>query len=92
MTSRTPSKPSSEQLQTLSPLLLHRGKPRYTVEDLLQGAHSLRLLCSRLQSSHPSESSKPILTSLEECLELNLQLLEDLQTSSSEEDSPDRPT
>ncbi len=91
MTSKMPSKPNSELLQTLSPQLLHRGKLRYSLEDLLQGAHSLQRLCSRLQSSLPSESSKPILTSLQECLELNLKLLEDLQTSSSEEDSPDRP-
>ncbi len=87
MTSKTPSKPSSEQLLTLSPLLQHQGKPRYTLEDLQQGVHSLLLLCSRLQSSLPNESSKPILTSFQECLVPSSKQLDDLLTSSNLSDS-----
>ncbi len=84
MTSKTPSKPASEQLPTLSPQLLHRGKPRYTLEALPPALHSLRLLCSRLLSSHPSESSKPILISLQLKLLNSSEQLDVLLTSLSE--------
>ncbi len=94
MTLKMPSKPSSEQLLTLSPLLQHQGKPRYSLEDLQRGVHSILLLCSRLQSSLPSESCKQILTSFQECLEPSSRLLDDHLTSliknalSSQEDPP----
>ncbi len=83
MTSKTPSKPSSEQLRTLSPLLQHQGKPRYTPADLQLVARSILLLCSRLQSSLPSESFKQILTSFQEALLLPSKQLDDHLTSLS---------
>lgn len=94
MTSKTRSKPSSEQLLTLSPQLLHRGKLRYSPEELRQGVHSLLLLCSRLQSSLPSESFKQILTSFQDSLLLHSKQLDDhqislsTQTSSSSQEDP----
>ncbi len=94
MTSKTQSKPSSEQLLTLSPQLQHRGKLRYTQEDLRQGALSLLLLCSRLQSSLPSGSFKPILTSFQDSLLLHSKQLDALLMSLEETDlsSPEDPS
>jgi len=92
MISRTQSKLSLEQLQTLCPQLQHQGKRRYTPEDLLLALHSLQQLCSLLQSSLPSESFKSILTSLEGCLQPSSKQVEDLlislikSSSSSQED------
>lgn len=84
MTSKTPSKPSSELPPTQSVQQLHRGRPRYFLADLQRGYHSLLLLCSRLQSSPLNESSKPILLSLEERIQSNSKLLDDHLTSLSE--------
>ncbi len=85
MTSRTPSKPASEQQQMLSPQLQHRGKPRYQLADLQRGQHSLHLLCSRLLSSLPSESSKLILISFQDSLEQHSKQLDAHLISLSEE-------
>ncbi len=94
MTSKMPSKPSSEPRPTPLVRLLHRGKPRYFLEDLQRGQHSLLLLCSRLLSSHPKESSKPILLSLEERIQSNSKLLDDHLTclSADLEKESDQPT
>ncbi len=86
MTSKTPSKPSSERQPTQSHPLLHRGKPRYFLVDLQRGQHSLLLLCSRLLSSHPSESSKQILTSFQEALQPHSKQLDDHLISSSQKE------
>ena len=85
MTSKTPSKPNSEQQPTPSPLLQHRGKPRYSLEDLQRAQHSCQLLCSRLLSSLPNESSKQILTSFQEALLLHSKQLDDHLISSKEQ-------
>ncbi len=84
MTSKTQSKPSLEQLLTLSPQLQHQGRPRYSAAELRRGVHSIQLLCCHLQSSLPSESFKQILTSFQDSLLLHSKLLEDHQTSLEE--------
>ncbi len=81
MTSKMQSKPSSELPQTPLVQQLHRGRPRYTVEDLQRAQHSLHLLCSRLLSSPLNESSRPTLLSLEEKILSNSKLLDDHLTS-----------
>ncbi len=91
MTSKMPSKPSSELPPTLSPLLQHQGKPRYFLVDLQRGQHSLLLLCSRLLSSLPSESCKQILLSFQENLELSSREVDAHLTSLSETDSSSQP-
>ena len=83
MISRTQLKPSSELPQTPLAQLLHRGRPRYTLEDLQQGQRSHQLLLSRLLSSPLSESSKQILISLEVSSLSNSKLLDDHLTSLS---------
>lgn len=87
MTSRTPSKPASEQLQTLSPQLQHRGKPRYLLVDLQRAQRSSLQLCSLLLSSLPSESCKQILTSFQEVLLQHSKLLDDHLISLSGQES-----
>ncbi len=85
MTSKTPSKPSSEKQQMPLAQLLHRGKPRYFLADLLPGLRSAHLLCCRLLSSPHNESSKPTLLSLEAQLDSSSKLLEDHLISLSAE-------
>ncbi len=95
MISKTQSKPSSELPPTPLVQLLHRGKARYTLEDLQQGQRSHQLLLSRLLSSPLSESSRQILISLEVSSLANSKVLDDhlmslsemIRASSSQEDS-----
>jgi len=87
MTSKMPSKPSSEPQPTLSPQLQHRGRPRYFLVDLQRGLHSNLLLCSRLLSSHPIESSKQILISSQANLEEVSKALDAHQISLQEKTS-----
>ncbi len=84
MISRTQSKPSSELPQMPLAQLLHRGRPRYTLEDLQQAQRSHQLLLSRLLSSPHSESSRQILISLEVSSLANSKVLDDHLTSLSE--------
>ncbi len=77
MTSKMPSKHSLEQHPMPSAQLLHRGKPRYFLVDLQRGLHSNLLLCSRLLSSLPIESSKQILISSQQSLEEVSKVLDD---------------
>ncbi len=98
MISKTQSKPSSELPQTPLAQLLHRGRPRYTLEDLQQGQRSHQLLLSRLLSSPLNESSRQILISLEVSSLANSKLLDDhlmslsamIRASSSQEESRDQ--
>ncbi len=98
MTSKMPSKQASEPQPTLSPQLQHRGKPRYFLVDLQRALHSNLLLCSRLLSSLPSESSKLILISSQTNLQQTSKQLDDhlislqTQTSLSSQEDPPSPT
>jgi len=81
MTSDRPSTPKSQPQQMPLAPLLHRGKPRYFLEDLQRGLHSLLLLCSRLVSSPHNESFKSTLISFHESLLSISKQLDDHQTS-----------